>query len=271
MARSSATAVASKPAAGRPGPPGPPASPSRRELLLDAAAQILAEGHADEVTIETVATRAGVSRALVYKHFAHRQELLGVLYEQESSLLHRQLSAAVQECDRLEDMLRALVEGALSAQATRSVTFVALAAEGARPAGQRARQRRRDGRTLRYFTDQVVRQLGIDRDLAEAAMRMAPGRYRERAGNLEAAAKGRDRHLSVRDVCVDGYGRPAGPGVRYEPPSGVRAAAARLCPHISTASPVWSVPEISAGTWRHLDVRRGSELGMRAVTGRATP
>ena len=81
--------------------------------------------------METVAARAAVSRALVYKHFAHRRELLGALYERESSLLHRQLSAAVLQCDRLEDMLRALVEGALAAQATRSVTFVALAA-GAR-------------------------------------------------------------------------------------------------------------------------------------------
>jgi AcrR family transcriptional regulator len=222
MARSSATAVAAKPAAGRPGPPGPPARPSRRELLLDAAAQILAEGHADEVTIETVATRAGVSRALVYKHFAHRQELLGVLYEQESSLLHRQLSAAVQECDRLEDMLRALVEGALSAQATRSATFVALVAEGARPAGQRARQRRRDGRTLRYFTDQVVRELGIDRDLAEAAMRMALGGIASVLETWRLQPKGEtatslsEMYVSMvmggLQVLASGTSRPAGSG-----------------------------------------------------------
>lgn len=170
MARSSAIAEDPKPPTRR---PGQPASASRRELLLDAAAQILAGGHGDEVTIETVAARAGVSRALVYKHFAHRQELLGALYERESSLLHRQLSDAVQECDRLEEMLRALVEGALAAQATRSATFVALAAEGARPPGQRARQRRRDGQTLRYFTEQAVKELGIDRELAEPALRLA--------------------------------------------------------------------------------------------------
>jgi AcrR family transcriptional regulator len=140
---------------------------------LDAAAQILADGHAEEVTMETVAARAGVSRALVYKHFAHRLELLDALYERESALLHRQLSGAVQGCNRLEDMLRALVDGALAAQGTRSATFVALAAEGARPADQRARQRRRDGRTLRYFTDQAVRELDIERGRAEPAMRMA--------------------------------------------------------------------------------------------------
>ena len=170
MAPSSAIGVAQQSAAA---PLRRPANPSRRELLLDAAAQILARGHADEVTVETVARRAGVSRALVYKHFADRQELLGALYERESLLLHRQLSAAVKECDRLESMLRALVEGALTAQATRSATFVALAGEGARPAGQRARQRRRDVRTLRYFTDQAVRELSIDPELAEPAMRMA--------------------------------------------------------------------------------------------------
>ena len=172
MARSSATAVAPQPEGAR---PGPPAGPSRRERLLDVAAQIVAAGHADAVTMDTVASRAGVSRALVYKHFANRQELLAALYERESSLLHRQLSAAVQESDCLAGMLRALVEGALAAQAARSATFVALAAEGGRPAGQRERQRRRDARTLRYFTDRAAAELAIDRELAEPAMRMALG------------------------------------------------------------------------------------------------
>ncbi|HET6875595.1 MAG TPA: TetR/AcrR family transcriptional regulator [Acidimicrobiales bacterium] len=170
MARSSASAVVPEA-----GPSRATAGAARRELLLDIAAQILAGGHADEVTMETVAARAGVSRALVYKHFANRQELLGALYERESRLLHRQLSAAVEQCDSLEGMLRALVEGALAAQATRSATFVALAAEGGRPAGQRDRQRRRDERTLRYFTDRAVDELGIGRRLAEPAIAMALG------------------------------------------------------------------------------------------------
>ncbi|HZU71395.1 MAG TPA: helix-turn-helix domain-containing protein [Acidimicrobiales bacterium] len=170
MARSSATALAASAAPGHP-EPGP--RPPRREILLDAAAQIVAGGHADEVTMETVAARAGVSRALVYKHFANRQDLLAALYERESSLLHRQLSAAVEGRPSLEGMLRALVEGALAAQATRSATFVALAAEGGRPAGQRDRQRRRDSRTLRYFADRAVDELGIDRELAVPAMRLA--------------------------------------------------------------------------------------------------
>lgn len=172
MARSAATAEGSGPAV--PGP-GAGSQPTRRELLLDAAAQILAGGHADEVTMETVAGRAGVSRALVYKHFANRQDLLVALYERESSVLHRQLSASVAGRDSLEDMLRALVDGALAAQATRRGTFVALAAEGARPAGQRDRQRRRDGRTLRFFTERAVAELGIDRDVAEPAMRLVLG------------------------------------------------------------------------------------------------
>lgn len=171
MARSAATPLAPGPAPARP----VPAAPSRRDLLLDAAAQIVAAGHADEVTMETVATRAGVSRALVYKHFANRSDLLAALYERESLLLHRQLSAAVERCDSMTGMLRALIEGALAAQAARGATFVALAAVGARPPGQRDRQRRRDGRTLRYFTDRAVDELDLDRRLAEPAMRLALG------------------------------------------------------------------------------------------------
>jgi AcrR family transcriptional regulator len=35
--------------------------------------------------MEAAANRTGVSRALVYKHFANRQELLASLYEREPS------------------------------------------------------------------------------------------------------------------------------------------------------------------------------------------
>ena len=210
MARPSATAVVPKPAAGR---PGPPASPSRRDLLLDAAAQILAGGHADEVTMETVATRAGVSRALVYKHFAHRQELLGALYERESSLLHRQLSAAVQECDRLEDMLRALAEGALAAQASRSATFVALAAEGARPGGSEGSPAPAGWSDPALLHGPGRQGAGHRPRTGGASDAHGPGRHRQRAGNLEGARDRGKRHIAVRDVRVDGHGRAAGPGV----------------------------------------------------------
>lgn len=148
---------------------------ARREALLDVAARLVEAGPAEAVTMESVAGAAGVSRPLVYKHFANRHELLAALYERESALLHRELSLAVGSCERLEDMFRALVEGALNAQATRRATFAALAAQGGRPPGQRGVQRRRDSRTVKFFARRAVTELGIDEQAATTGVRIALG------------------------------------------------------------------------------------------------
>lgn len=149
------------------------AGADRREALLDVAAVMVATGEVDAVSMESVADAAGVSRALVYKHFANRRDLLGAVYERESARLHRQLAADVGAATNLADTLRALVRGALDAQATNGATFAALGHNGGHTRAQRDVQRRRDRRTLRYFTDQAVEEFGIDEDVATAALGIA--------------------------------------------------------------------------------------------------
>src|SRR5579864_9099669 len=80
----------------------------RRDVLLDAAAELVATGDIETVSMEAVAERAGVSRPLVYKHFANRIDLLAALYQRESALLHNELSAAVTAADSVAEMFRAL-------------------------------------------------------------------------------------------------------------------------------------------------------------------
>ena len=125
---------------------------------------MVADGDVDAVSMETVAERAGVSRALVYKHFANRSDLLSAVYEREAAALHAHLASAVQGATTLSDMLRALIKGALAAQASRGATLAALASGGGRTPKHREVQRRRDRQTVRYFARQAAREL----DLAEA-------------------------------------------------------------------------------------------------------
>src|SRR4051794_38090618 len=89
----------------------------RRDALIDAAAELVAAGDIDAVSIENVAERAGVSRPLVYKHFANRGELLASVYLRESHLLTREIGRAIQAAASLEDKLRAYVSGCLRAEA----------------------------------------------------------------------------------------------------------------------------------------------------------
>jgi AcrR family transcriptional regulator len=149
------------------------AADARREHLLDVTAEMVATGDGEAVSMETVALRAGVSRALVYKHFANRQTLLHALYERESEHLHQRMSAAVQRASTLEDMLGALVTGALAAQSQRAATFAALASHGGRPSSQRNLQRTRDAQTLRHFTRYAVTEIGLDEAVATTALTLA--------------------------------------------------------------------------------------------------
>ena len=142
----------------------------RRDLLLDVAAELVVSADADAVTMEAVAEQAGVSRALVYKHFANRTELLASLYRRESVLLHQELTDAVAAADTLEDKLRALVRGALQSQSSRGATFAALRAAGMRTNDRRDEQRARDRVTLRYFTSLAVRDYGLDQARARAGL-----------------------------------------------------------------------------------------------------
>ena len=148
---------------------------SRRDSLLDAAGTLVATGGVGGVTMESVAAASGVSRALVYKHFVNRRDLLAALFERESHLLHEQLTEAVANAEGLEAKFRALVEGALAAQSTRGATFAALMNQGGRQPDQRAMQHRRDSATVRYFAAVAVAELGIEKKKAITGTQLALG------------------------------------------------------------------------------------------------
>ena len=137
-------------------------SAARRASLLDAAAQLVAEGAVDDVSVESVAERAGVSRPLVYKHFANREEILAELYRRESELLHRELAREVGAAGSLEEMFEALVRSAVRASRERGPLFAALRNAGAWSREVGREQRDRDNDTARAFTRRAVSELGAD-------------------------------------------------------------------------------------------------------------
>ena len=142
----------------------------RRDALLDAAAAMVATGDVDRISMETVAERAGVSRPLVYKHFANRRELLVAVYRREAALLHAELEQAVTAAETLEGKFRALIHGALRAEAERGAALSALRAAGGRNHALREEQRARDRTTVRYFARRAVREYGVDERRARAGL-----------------------------------------------------------------------------------------------------
>lgn len=134
-------------------------------MLLDAAGELAMADGPDAVTMDAVAGAAGVSRPLVYKHFANREELLDELYRREARRLHRELTAAVASTDGVEEMFRALVHGALAASGDRTHLLSVLRRATWRRA-VRSEQRERDETTTRAFSRALVAERSVDRSRA---------------------------------------------------------------------------------------------------------
>jgi AcrR family transcriptional regulator len=141
----------------------------RRDALLDAALALIGADGVEAVSMEAVAEGAGVSRPLVYKHFANRGELLAAVYRRESLTLHYELAAEVAAAGSLEDMHRILIRGSLRAAKERGPVFVALRQAGAWNRDLRREQRGRDRDTVRAFAGRAVRERQLDRAAATSA------------------------------------------------------------------------------------------------------
>jgi AcrR family transcriptional regulator len=81
----------------------------RREQLLDAAVEIVVERGVAALTMEGLAERAGVSKALPYQHFDNAGAVLIALYGREIGLLGRRVYEAVDGIADPEARVRAAI------------------------------------------------------------------------------------------------------------------------------------------------------------------
>lgn len=81
----------------------------RREHLLDVAAQLILERGIEAVTMEGVASAAGVSKGLGYAYFTNSNTLLRALLEREVGILNARVAAAFGTEREFEGRLRAVI------------------------------------------------------------------------------------------------------------------------------------------------------------------
>ncbi len=80
----------------------------RQADLLDHTAALLVEG-TEVLTMEAVARRAGVNRALPYYHFESRDNLLVELFDRHERLFSERVDAAVDQADGIEAKITAIL------------------------------------------------------------------------------------------------------------------------------------------------------------------
>jgi AcrR family transcriptional regulator len=142
----------------------------RREALLDIALELFVGGGAERVTMGSVAERAEVTRTLVYKHFANRNDLLAALHRREAARLDRTIRHRVMSSpEGFDSRLRAFIRAAMEAIDTHGVVFVPLQPFSTNETVW-AGQKERDRRTILFFGQLAAEEFGLPRSTAEAAM-----------------------------------------------------------------------------------------------------
>ena len=71
-------------------------SAERREQLIEVATQVFASEGADRASVESIASRAGVSKPVIYEHFGSKDGLYAVVVDRHVRLLQDGLRCAQQ-------------------------------------------------------------------------------------------------------------------------------------------------------------------------------
>lgn len=174
----------------------------RRSALLDVTKDIVLEHGSNAVTMGSVAERAEVTRALVYKHFENKDELLLELYRREARILDRHIRRAVVAAPAgFEPKLRAFIGAALDAAEEHGPFFAPLRGVG-RNREVRDEQREWDRRTSRYWIAQAIDEFGVDREVAAAAIGVLFSGMSSLLSQMRARP-GPERRQFLEDVYVE--------------------------------------------------------------------
>lgn len=144
----------------------------RREQLLDVAAEFVVERGVASLTMEGLAERAGVSKALPYQHFDNANAVLVALYEREIGLLGRRVYDAVDGIADPEGRVRLAIHAYFDVVAERGRVLGAFTGAGSNVAAE-ADGGARTG--VAFVAELLVRPFGFSGSRARALASMFLG------------------------------------------------------------------------------------------------
>jgi AcrR family transcriptional regulator len=150
----------------------------------------------------TVAEQAEVTRALVYKHFDNRNDILVALYRREAAALDRRIRQAVIAADEgFEPRLRSFIHAVLESVETHAEFFAPLRAL-ARDSEYRSQQRSWDRRTVAYFAALAGDEYDLDPAVAKPAIAALLSGIVSQLTQAQPSRSPR-RHTFLEDLFVD--------------------------------------------------------------------
>jgi AcrR family transcriptional regulator len=148
--------------------------PERREQLLKVARRVFGKGGFHQVSMDTVAREAGVTKPILYDHFPSKKELYLSLLEQDLAALHQKVQKALDDAPGNRERIRASFEAYFG--------FVDEHAEGFRLLMQEA--------------------IGADRDLQDRIRGVQEEIHKEVTQVIERESRGSLSHADARVVAL---------------------------------------------------------------------
>lgn len=130
----------------------------RRDQLLDVAADLVVERGAGALTMEGLAARAEVSKALPYAHFDNADAVLVELYRREVARIGTRITEVVADAHDEETRLRSAVHAYFDVVAERGAILSILTGPGSMVPYLSDGGKRRNNR---FFADLLQRHLGV--------------------------------------------------------------------------------------------------------------
>jgi AcrR family transcriptional regulator len=142
----------------------------RRAHFLDIAAEIIVEQGVDALTMEGLAQRAGVSKALGYRYFDNRDDVLIALLHRENARYDERVAEALLEARTFDTRIRAMIDVFLDTVAERAALFAALMQARLGDGSPFEEERRRRSLEVEAFlAGMVAAETGVDEPTARIA------------------------------------------------------------------------------------------------------
>jgi AcrR family transcriptional regulator len=145
---------------------------ARRQAIVDAAVALILETGHSGVTLEQVAERAGISKALIYKYFPRREALLRAMLEQEFSALRGRGLDSIPDEVPVERVIRGSVEQALRYYNDHGPILRLLSSDPEVADLARSGNRSSRSNATSYFIRTLGRNYGVPEDVAMIAVTM---------------------------------------------------------------------------------------------------
>ncbi|MBC7954827.1 MAG: TetR/AcrR family transcriptional regulator [Cytophagales bacterium] len=139
----------------------------RRTQIMDSATELILSRGLIHCTLEEVALAAGISKALIYRHFSNRDELLTALLEREFSVLRGRGLGAFPPDTPFDRVVRAATQQAFDYLYERGAILRELFSD--RSSVQLLQERDREERmqSTRFFVEKSIRTYRLPPDVAQ--------------------------------------------------------------------------------------------------------